>query len=313
MQFLKWFLLFTIIFSFQVFSSSNSLAKPTLVFSNSCENHILTGFANLASSAQGQTIYVACERSEGHVNVYEYTVTSPTGNPDDLVAQFSGSLPSDHPLRTELDVAAAQTLLANNVINSYVATGIEIPNDYIFSSSWALMMDRQYVGAIIADSFQPDGELFLALDKREQQMEKIFASFNVVKSVDSSRINMKRTINVEFPDGTSAKFLVHIDRDLTKVKGKYSIRLEFLEAKDRSGRIISKNGVFFLTTFDGLLLDADSVGDMSNFIDYMELLDVKIVYVNPQVDPDLKGTLGKVCKPVRNPNTNKRELKCTNG
>lgn len=298
-------LIFSII-SFSVVSF-NVHSKPTLTASNNC--NAAENQAKSAAELLNQLIYVACRDTNNTVKVYVFKTY---GSVDTLNVRFIEELPANDQLVVELKSIANNLDRAYSLFGSQV-TEVPIPEGFEYDSAWDVLTAPTFAAVVIAESFKAGGQLNDHFDIVDAQIKQLQDGFSLNFGILSLNLNMDRTVLIKFPDGTASEFEVFIKSDV--LSGKLSIGLRHIVSKDASGKFINPNVKLLLAKMSDSLITEDNIGDISAFIHFITLYDVKVNIVDNQLDPDLKGTIGEVCKVthITKQGIKVPEVICTNG
>lgn len=309
----------------------NSLSKPILIFSKNC-NSVTNAQFKAGSNTQfaNQLIYVGCRDTNSKIKVLVFKTY---GSVDELNVRFEKELPANDSLVVEL------TSITNNITEVYPLFGSQvtkapIASGFAIDSAWDVLSDPDSAAAIIAEHFQASGRLSDHFDVISAQIKQLQDGFSVTPGLFSFALDLTktvvitfpggietdpldldviRTIVIKFPDGTETKFEVIIESNA--LSSKLPIGLKAKISKDASGKFIPTNVQLLLRQLSDSLISANNVGDLSAFIDFITLHGVKVNYLDRQLDPDLKGTIGEVCKVthVTKQGIKVPEVTCTNG
>lgn len=294
-------LIFSII-SFSVVSF-NVHSKPTLTASNNC--NAAENQAKSAAELLNQLIYVACRDTNNTVKVYVFKTN---GSVDALNVHLAEELPANDQLVVELNNIASHIDRIYLPFGSQV-TEVPIPDGVPYDSAWDVLTDPTVAAAIIADKFNANRNLNDDVNIINSQIKRLQEEFNL----SPLKIDGTKSVVIKFPDGTASEFEVFIKSDV--LSGKLSIGLRHIVSKDASGKFINPNVKLLLAKMSDSLITEDNIGDISAFIHFITLYDVKVNFVDNQLDPDLKGTIGEVCKVthITKQGIKVPEVICTNG
>lgn len=294
-------LIFSII-SFSVVSF-NVHSKPTLTASNNC--NAAENQAKSAAELLNQLIYVACRDTNNTVKVYVFKTN---GSVDALNVHLAEELPANDQLVVELNNIASHIDRIYLPFGSQV-TEVPIPEGFEYDSAWDVLTDPTVAAAIIADKFNANRNLNDDVNIITTQIKRLQEEFNL----SPLKIDGTKSVVIKFPDGTASEFEVFIKSDV--LSGKLSIGLRHIVSKDASGKFINPNVKLLLAKMSDSLITEDNIGDISAFIHFITLYDVKVNFVDNQLDPDLKGTIGEVCKVthITKQGIKVPEVICTNG
>lgn len=301
--FIKAFALVTLIACFLYLQDQNNPPSHLIVLDGCSDSDTPHIIVNQGLFVERQEAYVACLFDRNSFKIGKYEINSLSSNTNIIYAEFLSFLPNSHPLNIRLNKIASQMFDVELLLKEYLSKEIIIPHDFFIDSAWTVMMNPMFSQGIISDAFQPERKVFDILNILESSWRDLEHDLGIEVNHASVKSKPEARIIAFFPDGTHARFKLIIAKDISL--NKFGTELELISAKDKSGRTIPTASPVFFNLMRGKVINANNVGNMNRFIEYMESINIPVIQPTTQVDSGVNS-----CMFVEDKDNKKRTLHC---